>query len=290
MSLTPLRTVFGLTLVLFCMWIAPASGLIQRTISEDQKSESTDQDSEDSETTKPKSPRKSTFQPKEETPEERRKRLRDRAQNSMGSVTNLIAIPQIQKELELTEQQRKQIADQVKSMQLYLRMQFRDVQKLPRSEQAQRIRELKMQTTGPMTERKQEILALLTEEQRMRLTGISMQYRGVNCLLDDKIADLLNLTEEQREELIVIAEQADQTMTAERLKLYESKPEDRRKIRQAFNQKQKSLRKSAEEKMLAVLTNEQRQKFEELQGKEFRAKTPKRPTPLRPVEDSEKDE
>jgi len=117
-----------------------------------------------------------------------------------------------------------------------------------------------------------------------------MQYRGVDCLLDDKIADLLNLTEAQREELIAIAEQADQTMTADRLKLHESKPEDRRQKRQAFNQKQKALRKSAEEKMLALLTDEQRQKFKELQGKEFRAKTPKRPTPLRPVEDSEKSE
>lgn len=293
MSLNRICPFVFVVLIACCWGISPAATLIQKTSSEDQKTESaktTEKDSTDAKKKKDSSSPKSRPQPEKETREERRERLRDRAQNSMGSVTNLISIPQIQRELDLTDDQRKVISDQVKSMQIWLRMQFREVQKLPRSEQAARIRQLKMQTASPMKAKQREILDILTEEQQMRLTGISMQYRGVECLLDDKIADLLELTEEQREELLNIAEEVDLALAESRTQLTKSKPEDRRQNRLAFAEKQKKLRRAREEKMLAVLTDEQRKKFEELQGKKFRARTPKVPTPIRPPEEPDKKE
>ncbi|MBD3673092.1 MAG: hypothetical protein HUJ26_06155 [Planctomycetaceae bacterium] len=294
MPLTLNRPFLVVSLVLLCWMIAPAAGLVQPSSQEDPKTESTEpaeKPSADSDKQpKDKQTSKSRHQPKEETPEERRKRIRDRAQNSMGAVTNLIAIPQIQQELDLSDEQRGEISDQIKSMQLYLRMQFKEVRDLPRSEQAAQIRKLKTQTAAPVQKRQQQILEILTDEQRMRLTGISMQYRGVECLLDDKIADLLKLTEEQREELITIAEKLDMDLSAERRKLLEVKPEDRRTQRKASGQRQQKLRATAEEEMLAVLTPEQLEKFEELQGKKFRVRSPKAPTPIRPVEPSKKDE
>ncbi|MDB4679519.1 hypothetical protein OAE80_00890 [Planctomycetaceae bacterium] len=240
--------------------------------SEKAKEKETDDPAVDQKDKKP----KSEF--RKESPEERRRRIRERAQNSMGSVTNLVGIPQIQKELDLSDDQRKQIADQVKSMQLYLRQQFTDVRKLPRAEQSAKIRELKVATSPFVNEQQAKILEVLTPSQRNRLTGISMQYRGVESLLDDQIADLLGLTKEQREEILMITEDLDITLATERQKMVSQQFEERQKGRNEFLKKMQRLRKQAEEKMLAVLTEEQRERFELLQGEKFRVRRPKGPT------------
>lgn len=163
-------------------------------------------------------------------------------------------------------------------MQLYLRQQFTDVRKLPRAEQSAKIRELKVATSPFVNEQQAKILEVLTPSQRNRLTGISMQYRGVESLLDDQIADLLGLTKEQREEILMITEDLDITLATERQKMVSQQFEERQKGRNEFLKKMQRLRKQAEEKMLAVLTEEQRERFELLQGEKFRVRRPKGPT------------
>jgi len=273
-------TCFALVLSLTVSSVTQA----QKTDSQPSTTKSETKKEESGKTEEAKSDDQKEKKPKarQESPEDRQQRIRERAQNSMGSVTNLIGIPQIQKELDLSDAQRKQIADEVRSMQIYLRQQFVEVRKLPRSEQPAKIRELKMQTAPMVNERQAKILDVLTPAQRSRLTGISMQYRGVEALLDDQIADLLELTKEQREEILKIAEELDLTLAAERQKMMSQEFEDRQKGRKGFIQSMKNLRSKAEDDMLNVLTEEQQTKFEELQGEKFRVRRPKGPTLIQP--------
>jgi len=283
MSLTPFRSPFVACLI--CLLFLATSHVVSvqtlfgqsavqeapKKKDEEAKEKKTDESTkEEDEKSKPKV--------RKESPEERQRRIRERAQNNMGSVTNLIGIPQIQKELGLNDDQRKQIADEVKSMQIYLRQQFMEVRKLPRSEQPARIRELKVATSPFVSERQAIILEVLTPSQRNRLTGISMQYRGVESLLDDQIADLLELSKEQRAEILKIAEELDVTLAAERQAMMSQQFEERQKGRKGFLQKMQRLRKEAEGEILAVLTEEQYKKFEQLQGEKFRVRRPKGPT------------
>jgi len=283
MSLTLLRSVFRTCCVVLFSLTISNSILVQFISAQPATSESPQiKEEEKNADQKPDDQVKKKSKESEESPAERRERIRERAQNSMGSVTNLIGIPQIQKELDLSDAQRKQIADEVRSMQIYLRQQFVEVRKLPRSEQPAKIRELKMQTAPMVNERQAKILDVLTPAQRSRLTGISMQYRGVEALLDDQIADLLELTKEQREEILKIAEELDLTLAAERQKMMSQEFEDRQKGRKGFIQSMKNLRSKAEDDMLNVLTEEQQTKFEELQGEKFRVRRPKGPTLIQP--------
>jgi len=236
---------------------------------------------------KPK-PEAEAAEEKDEKTEERRRRIKNRARNSMGAISNLIAIPQIQEELKLTEDQRHEIRDRLRKMQLQLQKQFSDVKRLPREERSAKIRELKRQSVQIIEERQDQILNLLTVEQRRRLTGISLQYRGAEALLDDRVADLLGLSEAQRSEVLRIAEELDRDLAAARKKLSQTERKDRKAERRKFFQQQRQMRQQAENAMLAVLTDKQLRQFEELQGEKFRVRKPKPPTPIHSSETKRK--
>jgi len=125
MSLTLLRSVFRTCCVVLFSLTISNSILVQFISAQPATSESPQiKEEEKNADQKPDDQVKKKSKESEESPAERRERIRERAQNSMGSVTNLIGIPQIQKELDLSDAQRKQIADEVRSMQIYLRQQL----------------------------------------------------------------------------------------------------------------------------------------------------------------------
>lgn len=222
----------------------------------------------------------------EETPEQRRERLRNQARNDLGSAANLIGIPRIQNELGLSKTQQKEISDQTRTIHLYVRSRFKDVRDLPRDQQAAELRKLQSQTRSYVRNKQQELLKILTEDQRRRLLGISLQIRGPKCLIDEEVIELLGLTEEQVEKILVILEEHDAklrelatispTVSAAPLVVIQSVDS------------RKDMDEKVEEQILEVLTDSQREKFKELQGKPYLAlSTGGLPTLIEPSEKKE---
>jgi hypothetical protein len=219
----------------------------------------------------------------EESRDERRARLRLNAIQGMGSPTNLLTIPRVFRELQLSERQIKNVQEHQKMMLVRLQLMYRGVRDLPRSEQARKMRELQPEADRFKSQGQVKLLEFLTEEQRDRLWGMSLQVRGPIALLDPEVAALLELTEEQIEQIMEIAEEMDADLT--RLAARFSVPDpsgnsplpNRNGSRGAL-----AIRAEAEQKMLEVLTPSQRRKYQELQGDKFDFRETELPAPADP--------
>lgn len=247
----------------------------------------TDPDSESAE--KPESDEPETPpEPRKETREERRERLRYMARNGLGSTINLIALPQIQRELKITEAQQKSIGDQIKKMRLHVQFKSREVRDLPRDQQAAEMQKIQQESQAFIQQKQKELKAVLTEEQRLRLLGISLQMRGPRSLIDDEVIELLELSDEQVEKILVILEKFD---TA--LQMYVSQPPETSDTPLVSRPRtpRLQLREAAEKDILEVLTETQRQKFQELKGEPFLSQPGdggKIPTLIEPAGEDEK--
>jgi RNA polymerase sigma factor (sigma-70 family) len=134
-------------------------------------------------------------------------------------------------------------------------------------------------------EAEQAVAKILTAKQQKRLEEISLQQRGGFALTDPKVAEALKLTREQQQQIQTI--QAGLAKEVQQLGLKQMKrfmelgknPFDvgkafdkMRKNQKAFQKLAKEVEKlsqAASEKLLGVLTKEQKTKWKELTGKPF---------------------
>jgi hypothetical protein len=102
---------------------------------------------------------------------------------------------------------------------------------------------------------------ILTSEQVERVKQISRQARGANALADDDVMLALKLTDDQKNQLETIRDAANQ----ERGALFQQQglEQDARRAKMA------EIQKSADEKSLAVLSDEQKKEFQKLQGEKI---------------------
>jgi hypothetical protein len=115
----------------------------------------------------------------------------------------------------------------------------------------------KMQTiendaTAKLTEK-------LTEEQNGRLTEVYVQVNGANALSDQQVQSKLSLTEEQTKKLDDAREENAQAMRDFFQDMQDMSRDERR-------QASEEMREEGEERLLAVLTDEQRTSFEQMKG------------------------
>ncbi|HEV3006418.1 MAG TPA: hypothetical protein VGX78_18250, partial [Pirellulales bacterium] len=101
----------------------------------------------------------------------------------------------------------------------------------------------------------------LTSEQVERLKQISRQARGVESLADDDVMLALKLSDDQKKQLETIRDAAGQEVRA----LFGQQGLDQ----DARRTKMTEIRKSASEKAMAVLSDEQKKEFEKLQGEKI---------------------
>jgi Spy/CpxP family protein refolding chaperone len=109
------------------------------------------------------------------------------------------------------------------------------------------------------TEANAKLAEVLDDNQKKRLMGIQIQVNGANMLLDAAVAKELSITEDQTAQL---EEARDDNMRAMR-DAFEDIQDLSREERRA---KQQELRTEADNKLLAVLTDDQKSKFEALKG------------------------
>lgn len=183
----------------------------------------------------------------------------------------LLGSEQVQKELNITEEQKDQIEEIVKSS-LPPRGSRESIQKLfelPKEERQKKIDEFREKMAKAAEEAGKKVAAVLDETQNKRLGEIVLQMRGTSALSDKEVAAKLKVTDEQQQKIKDLAE-VQREMQRE---LYDSireafRNQDRDKIGE-LRKKGADLRTETQKAVLEVLTADQKSQFEQLKGKKF---------------------
>ena len=183
----------------------------------------------------------------------------------------LLRLEEVQKELELNDDQKaklKEIGEKAlaRMKEAFSGMQgFRD---LSADERRAKMAELGNKARQQAEELRKEIEGVLVPHQVERIKQIALQVavrtRGAaSVILDDReVQEALGLSEEQRGKLKAIRE----SMAEKLQKLFRERGEgDQQARRDQFQ----SVRKEAEQQVLEVVTPEQKEKFEKMQGEKF---------------------
>lgn len=110
------------------------------------------------------------------------------------------------------------------------------------------------------TAAEQEAVKVLTPEQTERLDQISLQVRGASALTDEKVAEKLKITADQKQKLEDIQRETRQKMG----EIFQGGGD-----REANMKKFTELRDESNKRSLAVLSDEQRGQFEKMQGEKI---------------------
>ena len=105
----------------------------------------------------------------------------------------------------------------------------------------------------------------LNEKQSKRLQEIEIQHKGIRALNDNSVAEALKLTKEQRKKVRTAFREQQRKQTEMFRGLFQGGGGDFAAIRE----KSQKLQKETETIVLAVLTDEQKKKFESMKGEKI---------------------
>ena len=180
-----------------------------------------------------------------------------------GSSVLLLNIPEVQKEIGVTEAQQKQVDEIVKELQEQARASFGgrgggDGQS--KEDRKKRSEEGRAKAEENAKKSEEKLAKVLDAKQMERLNQLRLQRDGVTALGRTEIAKQLGLSEEQQKKVREIQDAA--------------RPEGRGGPpdgdREEFFKKMREKREKAQTDILAVLTTEQKTKWTAMQGKEFK--------------------
>ena len=181
----------------------------------------------------------------------------------------LAAVEQVQKELKCTAEQKQQLVKIASTYRAELRGLSNDVQATSKAERDKKQAEQQQQRQKVVSDAEKNVAAVLNDDQVKRLNQITIQQRGLQALLDKKIATDLNLSQAQQGRI----RRAITQQQEKRSKLFEGlrdlSREERRKKFAELRPKSDEIRKQAEKSALIALTTAQKEKFEQLKGKKF---------------------
>jgi len=175
----------------------------------------------------------------------------------MGAGFGLLMMPEVQREINLTQQQQQQIqqlmAEQREQM-MPLMQQMREAT----PEQRQQLMQQVMQKWD------EGIGKILQPAQKARLRELQLQAEGTMALGRPDVAKELNLSEEQRKKITDTLTQYGQ----KQMQLWQqgAGPDV---DRQAMFQRMQQLRQQMGRELLAVLTPQQQEQWKKMQGKPF---------------------
>jgi hypothetical protein len=167
----------------------------------------------------------------------------------------LVSMEQVQKELNLTEEQITEFQKITVEM-----PGLADLRDLSEDKRRAKLLEIQKQIMAANDEAKRKIEEILLPDQRDRLDQIMLQLQGDRALSSDKWATKLGLSDEQRKQIQEAQDAQDERV---RRSIEEPRKDDSR-------QEMQKHRNETRRKIRDVLTNEQRQKLTELKGKPFK--------------------
>jgi Spy/CpxP family protein refolding chaperone len=183
---------------------------------------------------------------------------------SRGSLLGLLRLEQVQKELKLSEEQTTKVGEVAEKLGAEMRKQFTALREIEDRDQR---RAKTTEFVNQLEQKAREQLGdVLEREQMMRLYQIRMQVRAVvDSLASRYVAGRLKITDEQKKKLAEI----DKESQAKRFEIYSTMRDATDEQRAEAFQKLRKIRSDANEKALGVLTAEQKEAFEKMQGKKI---------------------
>ncbi len=166
-----------------------------------------------------------------------------------GAGDFLLGQESVQKELKLSEEQIKKVEDLSASM----REKFKEALGLEGDERRTKWEEIRKEN--------EKAVEILKPEQSKHLKQISYQQQGAGAFANAEVVEALKLTNEQKQEVEKINHESRFAQMRELIK-GAADEEDRKKIEE--------LRKDASEKVVKLLSDEQKAKWKDLQGEPFK--------------------
>lgn len=189
-----------------------------------------------------------------------------------GSSAMLLAIPDVQKELAVSDEQKKQVDELVSNLQEQMRGafgSFEEIQNLSQEERQKRLEESRKRSEEANKNAEEKLGKILDAKQLERLNQLRLQREGQAAFNRAEIAKQLGLTDDQQAKIRKIQE--------------ESRPQARggfggqnlsEEERSALFAQMRERREKAQADVLAVLTDEQKTKWAAMKGKEFKFPEP----------------
>jgi hypothetical protein len=179
--------------------------------------------------------------------------LAQRGMMGMGGNLGFLAMnPGVQKELEVTDEQKDKLKDAATKVREDHKDDFAKFRDLS-DEEKQKL----MKTVGAETEK--ALSKVLDAKQMKRLRQIGLQQQGSFALMNPEIQDKLKLTNEQKEKVKTINQEAGEKM--------------RDLFQGGFNEeartKMTQLRKETMDKITGVMTDDQKKTWKEMTGEPF---------------------
>jgi len=200
----------------------------------------------------------------------------------------LLQHEKIQKELNLTEEQKGKIRELLKGVFEEMRERSGGMEQLTPEQRREKFQHLREQSAAQAEKVKKQLLEILSPEQLARLKQLRLQLQGLGAFTDPEVASTIQLTEEQRAKLRQLREEMQQKTREIWGSLRELSREERAAKQGELREKVRQLHEEMMKKALDLLTPEQREKFEKLLGEKadlgelfpfmpFRGDRPNRP-------------
>jgi len=184
------------------------------------------------------------------------------------NLMDLANIPAVQKEIEALDDQLasiKKVGEEMRAAREAQRGQGErpDYRNMSEQEREKLFTEMRQRREKETAATNAKLAEILLPHQMKRLQEISLQMRGMAALSDPKVAAELKITDEQKKKL---EEANNANMEAMRSAFQGgNRDQDREQMRAKFQE----MRKQAEDKVLAVLTADQKAQFAKMKGEPF---------------------
>ena len=176
----------------------------------------------------------------------------------------LLAMPEVQKELAITEEQRTQVDELSAAMQDEMRLAFgnifQEIQSLSDEERQKRLNDAQKKTDEAIQKANDRLGKILDAKQLDRLAQLRLQREGASAFGRPDVAKQLGFTDEQHEKLRAIQES--------------SRPQFGGGFGPPDFARIEEQRQKAQADAFAVLTDRQKAKWAEMTGKEFKFPEP----------------
>ena len=176
----------------------------------------------------------------------------------------LLGMREVREELKVTPEQEKQVQELAEEMRGNFN--FQELQDLSPEERRERLEKMRPEMEARAKQADEKLAKILDEKQMARLNQLRMQRQGVMALGRPEVGKQLGLSEEQQGKIRDIAESARPQFGGPGGRNFQDMSDEER--REAFTKMQEQ-REKAEADVLAVLTDEQKTKWNELKGEKF---------------------
>jgi hypothetical protein len=166
----------------------------------------------------------------------------------------LLERPEVQTELKLTDEQKTKAASLSETLREERRGRFQDLRDATPEERAKIM-------SGWRAEEMKQVNAILNPDQQKRFRQISLQQEGPMAVVHADVATELNLTDDQKKKVMELQVQMGEKQRA----IFQEAQGDR----EAAMSKMQALRKETSDKVVALLTDEQKTKWKEMCGAPF---------------------